>query len=90
MRRNGGITLASPGRAHCVMCHSSKKRATMAMRRRFGIGDEVTVKGIVRLIDLAGPGTITIELLVAKAGADNMPRPSRSDLPSFDHCLPRP
>jgi len=37
-----------------------------ASRRQNGalaLGDEVNVKGIVRLIDVAGPGTITIELL---------------------------
>jgi hypothetical protein len=41
----------------------SEQRGIMATKRRFGIGDEVNVKGIVRLIDVAGPGTITIELL---------------------------
>jgi hypothetical protein len=51
-------------------------RGIMATKRRFGIGDEVNVKGIVRLIDVAGPGKITIELL-----AD---RNCRRPMPSFD------
>ena len=32
------------------------------MPARFGIGDEVTLRGTVRLIDAAGDGTVTIEL----------------------------
>lgn len=32
------------------------------MAKRFDIGDEVRLDGIVRLLDAAGPGTVTIEL----------------------------
>jgi hypothetical protein len=32
------------------------------MRRRFDIGDEVALRGIVRLLDVGGPGTLTIEI----------------------------
>ena len=34
----------------------------MATKRRFDIGDEVTLHGIVRLLDAAGPGTVTVEI----------------------------
>ena len=37
-------------------------RHFMATKRRFGIGDEVTLHGIVRLLDAAGPGTVTVEI----------------------------
>ena len=30
--------------------------------RRFDIGDEVALRGIVRLLDVGGPGTVTIEI----------------------------
>ena len=30
--------------------------------RRFDIGDEVALHGIVRLLDVGGPGTVTIEI----------------------------
>ena len=30
--------------------------------KRFGVGDQVALKGIVRLVDKAGDGTVTIEL----------------------------
>jgi hypothetical protein len=29
---------------------------------RFDIGDEVTLRGIVRLLDVGGPNTVTVEL----------------------------
>ena len=32
------------------------------MPARFGIGDEVALRGTVRLVDAAGDGTVTIEL----------------------------
>ena len=32
------------------------------MPARFGIGDEVSLRGTVRLVDAAGDGTVTIEL----------------------------
>jgi hypothetical protein len=35
----------------------------MANRKRFGIGDQVALHGIVRLVDVAGEDTVTIELL---------------------------
>ncbi len=31
--------------------------------KRFAVGDDVTLRGLVRLIDAAGHGTLTIELL---------------------------
>jgi hypothetical protein len=34
----------------------------MATKRRFDIGDEVALQGIVRLLDVGGPGTVTIEI----------------------------
>ena len=34
----------------------------MATTRRFDIGDELALRGIVRLLDGAGPGTVTIEI----------------------------
>ena len=34
----------------------------MATKRRFDIGDEVALRGIVRLLDVGGPGTVTIEI----------------------------
>jgi hypothetical protein len=36
---------------------------TMA-NKRFGVGDEVAVRGVVWLVDAGGPGTVTIELKV--------------------------
>ena len=30
--------------------------------RRFEIGDEVALRGSVRLLDVGGPGTVTIEI----------------------------
>ena len=32
------------------------------MPKRFGIGDEVALTGVVRLLDVGGPNTVTIEL----------------------------
>ena len=34
----------------------------MATKRRFDIGDQVALRGIVRLLDVGGPGTVTIEI----------------------------
>ncbi|GLS29312.1 hypothetical protein SAMN04488498_113116 [Mesorhizobium albiziae] len=34
----------------------------MAGKRRFDIGDEVALRGVVRLLDAAGDGTVTVEL----------------------------
>jgi hypothetical protein len=34
----------------------------MAAKRRFDIGDEVALRGAVRLLDLGGPGTVTVEI----------------------------
>jgi hypothetical protein len=35
----------------------------MATKKRpFDIGDEVCLKGTVRLLDLAGPGSVTVEI----------------------------
>jgi hypothetical protein len=34
----------------------------MATKRRFDIGDEVSLRGIVRLLDVGDPGTVTIEI----------------------------
>jgi hypothetical protein len=34
----------------------------MATKRRFDIGDEVQLRGIVRLLDVGGYGTMTIEI----------------------------
>ena len=34
----------------------------MATKKRFEIGDEVALRGIVRLLDVAGPGTVTVEI----------------------------
>ena len=34
----------------------------MATKRRFDIGDEVALRGIVRLLDVGGTGTVTIEI----------------------------
>ena len=36
----------------------------MATKRRFDIGDEVALRGIVRLLDVGGTGTVTIEIAV--------------------------
>ena len=38
------------------------RRKNTPMAARFGIGDEVTLRGSVRLVDAGGPGTLTIEL----------------------------
>jgi hypothetical protein len=34
----------------------------MTTKSRFDIGDEVSLRGIVRLLDVSGPGTVTIEI----------------------------
>jgi hypothetical protein len=34
----------------------------MAAKRRFDIGDEVTLRGVVRLVDVGGDGMVTVEL----------------------------
>ena len=36
----------------------------MATKGRFDIGDEVALRGIVRLLDVGGTGTVTIEIAV--------------------------
>jgi hypothetical protein len=35
---------------------------TMATKKRFDIGDEVALRGIVRLLDVGGDGTVTVEI----------------------------
>lgn len=37
----------------------------MATKKRFDIGDEVSLHGIVRLLDAGGEGTVTIEVLAS-------------------------
>jgi hypothetical protein len=34
----------------------------MAVKSRFDIGDEVALRGVVRLLNAAGDGTVTVEL----------------------------
>jgi hypothetical protein len=34
----------------------------MSKHRRFDLGDEVVLQGVVRLIDAGGPGSVTIEV----------------------------
>jgi len=34
----------------------------MSKNRRFDLGDEVVLQGVVRLIDAGGPGSVTIEV----------------------------
>jgi hypothetical protein len=34
----------------------------MAKTSRFGIGDEIALRGTVRLVEAAGEGTVTVEI----------------------------
>ena len=49
-------------RHHDIFRRTSSEATFMATKKRFEIGDEVALRGIVRLLDVAGPGTVTIEI----------------------------
>ncbi len=45
-----------------IFRRTSSEATFMATKKRFEIGDEVALRGIVRLLDVAGPGTVTVEI----------------------------